>query len=150
MTLNLCNLFRRTLYHCISLSYKWKLFYFHLIQQQKLICEMTEKLLKWNKSQAEYAYVTLTRYLPVQVSILPDSRLNSECISLLRSQAAISGKGCVDVTLAYLEKKTTIYRFSEITSQCRQRKENSYCKWNQSHTFLADTFLPPRCEKTSS
>lgn len=66
---------------------------------------MTEKLLKWNKSQAEYAYVTLTRYLPVQVSILPDSRLNPECISLLRSQAAISGKGCVDVTLAYLEKK---------------------------------------------
>lgn len=67
---------------------------------------MTEKLLKWNKSQAEYAYVTLTRYLPVHVSILPDSRLNPECISLLRSQAAISsGKGCVDVTLAYLGKK---------------------------------------------
>lgn len=112
---------------------------------------MTEKLLKWNKSQAEYAYVTLTRYLPVHVSILPDSRLNPECISLLRSQAAISsGKGCVDVTLAYLEKKTTIYGFSEITLQCRQRTENSYCKRNQSHAFLADSFLPPRCEKTSS
>lgn len=171
MTLNLFNLFRRNLFNlccqrkskcligaghgskndCISLSYKWMLFYFSLTEQQRLICEMTEKLLKWNKSQAEYGYVARARYSLVHVSILPDSTLNPECISLLCSQAAISsGKSSADVTLAHLWKKTTIYGFSEdyITVSPAHRKFQLQVE-PVPHLF-GWHISSPRCAKTSS